>query len=169
MTKMTGFFTRARHVLAMLLLAGALSACATVRDMHGVTAAQRQVLVAEGFVDTPDGWLLSMQDQLLFDVDSSEIRAEMRRRIQHLSENLLHVGIGHARIDGHTDNSGTAEHNQALSLARAQSVAMVMTQSGFADTGLTTAGRGETSPIADNGSAEGRQRNRRVNIIISSI
>lgn len=168
MTKITEIFTHARHVLTMLLLAGALSACTTVRDVHGVTAAQRQVLVAEGFVDTPDGWLLSMQDQLLFDVDSSEIKAQMRNRIQHLSENLLRVGIDHARIDGHTDNSGTAEHNQALSLSRAQSVAMVMTQSGFTESRLTAVGRGETSPIADNDSVDGRQRNRRVNIIISS-
>lgn len=169
MTKISDIFTHARHALMALVLAGALSACATVRDAHGVTPAQRQVLVAEGFVDTPDGWLLSMQDQLLFDVDSSEIKPDMRSRIQHLSENLLRVGIDHARIDGHTDNSGTAEHNQALSLARAQSVAMVMTQSGFADSHLTTAGRGESSPIADNDSEAGRQRNRRVNIIISSI
>ena len=109
-----------------------------------------------------------MQDQLLFDVDSSEIKAQMRNRIQHLSENLLRVGIDHARIDGHTDNSGTAEHNQALSLSRAQSVAMVMTQSGFTESRLTAVGRGETSPIADNDSVDGRQRNRRVNIIISS-
>ncbi len=169
MTKMTEIFTRTRHVLTILLLSAALSACATVRNTHGVTTAQRQVLVAEGFVDTPDGWLLSMQDQLLFDVDSSDIKPDMRSRIQHLSENLLRVGIDHARIDGHTDDSGSTEHNLALSLSRAQSVAMIMAQSGFTDTNLTTAGRGEANPIADNSTADGKQRNRRVNIIISSI
>ncbi len=65
-------------------------------------------------------------------------------------------------IDGHTDNVGTDEYNQTLSDNRAASVKAYFISKGIDETRLNSAGHGETSPVADNNSAAGRQKNRRV-------
>ena len=65
-------------------------------------------------------------------------------------------------IDGHTDDVGTDETNQKLSDNRAASVRTYMVSKGIDESRITSAGHGETQPIADNKTAAGRQKNRRV-------
>ena len=76
---------------------------------------------------------------------------------------------GDARIlfEGHTDDEGQAEANLALSRRRAEAVRAALVDGGVAGTRMQAAGRGESDPVADNDSAEGRARNRRVEIIVS--
>ena len=69
-------------------------------------------------------------------------------------------------IIGHTDNTGSAEHNNQLSKRRADSVAQVLINSGVSSRRITTIGRGEDQPVASNLSPEGRAQNRRVEVII---
>lgn len=66
------------------------------------------------------------------------------------------------QIIGHTDNVGQAQANQALSLARAQAVRIYLVEHGIASTSLSALGKGADDPVADNASAEGRARNRRI-------
>ena len=69
-------------------------------------------------------------------------------------------------ITGHTDNVGAAEFNQTLSLRRAESVKAYAIKMGLDGSNIQTVGRGETNPIADNKTAEGRAANRRVDVEI---
>jgi OOP family OmpA-OmpF porin len=66
------------------------------------------------------------------------------------------------RIAGHTDSQGSPERNRELSLARAESVASYFTSRGIERDRLQTVGHGPDKPIADNGTRDGRQRNRRI-------
>jgi outer membrane protein OmpA-like peptidoglycan-associated protein len=67
-------------------------------------------------------------------------------------------------VQGHTDNVGNDANNQTLSEARAKAVVNWFTQHGIAAERLTSRGYGKTRPVADNGSDEGRAKNRRVEI-----
>ncbi len=67
-------------------------------------------------------------------------------------------------VQGHTDNVGNDASNQTLSEARAKAVMTWLTQHGVAADRLTAKGYGKTKPVADNGSDEGRAKNRRVEI-----
>jgi len=70
-------------------------------------------------------------------------------------------------IDGHTDNVGTDEKNQILSDNRAASVKAYIVSKGIDESRITSAGHGETMPIADNKTAAGRQKNRRSELVMS--
>lgn len=78
----------------------------------------------------------------------------------------LQDGTDRILIEGHTDDEGQAEANQALSRRRAEAVRAALAEGGVAGSRMQAAGRGESDPVADNGSAEGRARNRRVEIIV---
>jgi outer membrane protein OmpA-like peptidoglycan-associated protein len=67
-------------------------------------------------------------------------------------------------VEGHTDSSGSAEHNKALSQRRAEAVRAYLVSAGVDAARLSAVGRGEEDPIADNGTPEGRRRNRRVEL-----
>ena len=68
-------------------------------------------------------------------------------------------------IEGHTDNSGAVAHNRSLSEDRARSVVAALTAKGIAADRLQAAGFGADKPVADNGSEEGKARNRRVELV----
>ena len=68
-------------------------------------------------------------------------------------------------VQGHTDNTSTPAHNQQLSAARAQAVVAALTAQGIAAARLQAAGFGQTQPLADNATAAGRARNRRVELV----
>ena len=72
-------------------------------------------------------------------------------------------------IVGHTDSTGSDQYNQGLSERRAASVASYMGGQGLPGTRVRQEGRGESQPIASNDSADGRKRNRRVDIVIKPV
>ncbi|MEZ5558138.1 MAG: OmpA family protein [Pseudomonadales bacterium] len=72
-----------------------------------------------------------------------------------------------AVIEGHTDSAGTDAYNQSLSERRAQAVVQALTNSGIEGSRLSAVGYGESRPIASNATAEGRQKNRRVTVVVS--
>ena len=71
-------------------------------------------------------------------------------------------------IDGHTDNVGGDEYNQKLSEDRAAAVKNYLISKGIEESRITSAGHGETMPIADNNTAEGRKKNRRVEMKLTT-
>jgi outer membrane protein OmpA-like peptidoglycan-associated protein len=117
-------------------------------------------------INTGSELIVRMPNGILFDVDSAALYPQVRADLNVLAGNLLRYPNSTVFVVGHTDNTGTAAHNQALSERRAQSVARVLMDGGVAPSRIIASGRGEDQPIASNLTPEGRQVNRRVDITI---
>src|SRR5690242_5389329 len=78
-----------------------------------------------------------------------------------------HPEITHVRVEGHTDNIGTAEYNQNLSQARAEAVRAYLVEAGVEPNRLSASGFGYSRPIDSNDTEEGRAKNRRVEFLIA--
>lgn len=153
--------------LVLILLPLLLAACQTMPAPKGFTPAQVATLKAEGFVETGDGWTLTINERLLFATNESALKPEQVTILEATAKNLVSVGILTARVEGHTDSTGTTAYNQTLSQARAQSVARALQSSGMRFDADQIIGRGETIPLSPNDTAEGRQDNRRVVVIVT--
>jgi outer membrane protein OmpA-like peptidoglycan-associated protein len=125
------------------------------RDLDGATVAR----VGEGIVVTFEGGIL-------FDFDRADLRPTARANLQQLAQNLQRHDRTEVLVIGHTDSVGAASYNQGLSERRAQSAANYLTNLGVAGHRISTRGMGENDPIASNETAEGRQLNRRVEVVI---
>ncbi|WXL26416.1 OmpA family protein [Ectopseudomonas mendocina] len=132
----------------------------------GLSQQQTELLQYEGFTLTDDGWELNMSAKLLFPLNSDQLSAEMNTRITHITQQLLSIGIDHARLEGHADSTGTPAYNEELSTRRANSVAQAMINAGMSEEKISVRGMGITKPVHDNSTAQGRRENRRVVIII---
>jgi len=117
-------------------------------------------------INTGSELIVRMPNGILFDIDSAALRPQVQSDLNVLAGNLLRYPNSTIFIVGHTDNTGSAAHNQQLSQRRAQSVASVLTAGGVAPARIIATGRGEDQPIASNLTPEGRQANRRVEITI---
>ena len=113
-----------------------------------------------------EGIKITFDSGILFDVDKAELRPEAKTNIANLSKILNKYSDTNILIEGHTDSTGSFDHNQVLSERRAESVASYAEGIGVASTRVQTKGYGETQPIASNATTEGRQENRRVEIAI---
>jgi outer membrane protein OmpA-like peptidoglycan-associated protein len=100
-----------------------------------------------------------------FDVDKSTIRPESEPIVAEIFKLLDANPDLRVRIEGHTDSTGEADHNQTLSENRAAAVFGALLVKGIAQSRLESAGFGATKPIADNESEEGKAKNRRVEIV----
>ena len=124
-------------------------------DLEGATVSR----VGEGIVVTFDSGIL-------FDVDRSELRSAARDNLQELADNLREYERTDVMILGHTDATGSDAYNQALSERRAGAAATYLEQLGIAPERISTRGMGENDPVATNETTEGRQLNRRVEVVI---
>jgi outer membrane protein OmpA-like peptidoglycan-associated protein len=116
--------------------------------------------------DTPRGLVVNMGD-VLFDFGKYNLRPEAREKLARLSGIVLgHPGLNLA-VEGYTDNVGTDEINMTLSQKRAEAVRSYLLEQGLADANVTAQGLGKSSPVADNSTPAGRQKNRRVEIVVS--
>lgn len=103
---------------------------------------------------------------LYFETDKSSIKQVSYSKLDELAESLTHYKELKLEIIGHTDNMGSEEYNLSLSQDRAQEVVNYLIKKGIEPIRLKPLGVGETQPIADNNSEEGRQLNRRTEIRI---
>ncbi|MEJ6388123.1 OmpA family protein [Gymnodinialimonas ulvae] len=110
--------------------------------------------------------IVTMPEGILFDIDSAAIRAGLQSDLRALASNLNQYPNTDVIVEGHTDNTGSAGYNQDLSTRRAQAVAGVLLEAGVAPFRVRSLGRGEDDPVATNLTPEGRQQNRRVEVII---
>jgi len=116
--------------------------------------------------DTSRGLVVNMAD-VLFDVAKYDLRPLAREKLARLSGIVLaHPGL-RLDVEGHTDSTGTVEFNDKLSQDRAESVRSYLIEQGLPTANLTAKGLGQSMPVASNNTADGRQKNRRVEIIIS--
>jgi outer membrane protein OmpA-like peptidoglycan-associated protein len=120
-----------------------------------------------GIVNTGSQLIVTMPQDILFAIDSATLTPTLIGDLQDVARSLNNYPNTTVQVVGHTDNTGDAAYNQRLSEQRAQSVASVLINGGVAPARLQIVGRGENNPIASNQTAEGRQQNRRVEIIIT--
>lgn len=99
---------------------------------------------------------------ILFDVDSDVLRPESTAVLRQIEQTLAQHEDLAIVIEGHTDATGDDAHNQRLSERRAQAVVDWLVGQGIDAARLSAAGKGETEPVADNATPDGRQENRRV-------
>jgi outer membrane protein OmpA-like peptidoglycan-associated protein len=104
-----------------------------------------------------------------FDVNSADIKFEARQTYDKIAAVLKDYDKSVIHVVGHTDSDGTDPYNQGLSERRAGSVANLLANDGVASSRIRIEGRGEREPVASNTTAEGKRRNRRVDIVIKTV
>jgi outer membrane protein OmpA-like peptidoglycan-associated protein len=107
---------------------------------------------------------LNMPGDITFATGKSNVQSEFEPVLNSVSQVLKKYPETRIQVQGFTDNTGSSEFNQMLSEQRARSVASYFERNGIAGERVTTVGFGESQPIAENDTAEGRQQNRRVEI-----
>lgn len=116
--------------------------------------------------DTPRGLVVNMGD-VLFDTAKADLRPPAREALARLSGIVLNYPTLQLTIEGHTDSTGTEEFNQKLSEKRAGNVRDYLASQGLDPSSIVAKGMGQQMPVAENTTAQGRQKNRRVEIIVS--
>lgn len=102
--------------------------------------------------------------KVLFEFDKSNLTAEAQGQLQALLPKLKGAEVTAVKVVGHTDSVGSDDYNQKLSERRAASVRQYLEQQQVAADKLSSEGKGESEPVADNGTEEGRSQNRRVEL-----
>ena len=116
--------------------------------------------------DTARGLVVNMSD-VLFDSGQYTLRPLAREKLAKISGIVLAYPTLMLAVEGNTDSVGTEEFNQTLSENRANSVRTYLTKQGVPEASTTAQGFGKTRPIASNDTSDGRQQNRRVELIVS--
>ncbi len=117
--------------------------------------------------NTGDALYVNLPAGVTFDVDSAAIRPEFFTPLTNVAQTMNEYPESYIDVIGHTDSTGSTQHNQALSERRAGSVGNFFVSQRVLQQRIVTYGFGETQPIADNSSPQGRQANRRVEIKIT--
>jgi outer membrane protein OmpA-like peptidoglycan-associated protein len=115
--------------------------------------------VSRGFVLTLSG--------VLFETGKATLLPGAEATLTRVSDYMTQYPRTRLRIEGHTDSQGSMETNQRLSYMRAESVAQALAMRGVSPDRIETAGLGPEMPVASNATPEGRQQNRRVEILFS--
>ena len=116
--------------------------------------------------DTARGLVVNMSD-VLFDSGRYTLRPLAREKLAKISGIVLGYPSLRLAVEGNTDSVGTEAFNQHLSEQRAEGVRTYLTQQGVPESSTTSTGFGKTRPVASNDTSEGRQQNRRVELVVS--
>ena len=117
--------------------------------------------------NTGNQLIVTLPEAITFDTDSATVHPEYVDEIAFVARSLRDNPASNIQVVGHTDNTGSAAHNQGLSERRADSVAKILTDNGVASMRITASGVGFNQPVASNDTPGGRAQNRRVEIIIT--
>ena len=146
-----------------------LEAARATQQAQAATAQVQQLqqeLASLQAKQTDRGLVLTLGD-VLFETGKADLRPGALRNLYPLVTFLQKYPERRVMIEGHTDNVGSDAYNLDLSQRRADAVRDFLLQNGVNPAQLTTRGYGKASPVASNNTAEGRQQNRRVELIIS--
>ncbi|MDR3389540.1 MAG: OmpA family protein [Rudaea sp.] len=116
---------------------------------------------------TQRGFVVTLGD-FLFEVDRAELKPGAARTLDQLGRALSDDPRSSMAIDGHTDSTGSRDHNLDLSLQRAQAVKAYLVQHGIDPARISTQGLGPDYPVASNATEAGRQQNRRVEVTVQT-
>jgi len=123
----------------------------TITDINGLQAIQ-----------------VTFSSGILFDTNSATLSEESKAALKDFSAKMADLPMTDITIMGHTDNTGSLEVNQRLSQKRAEAVKKCLKDNGFDEARLSAIGKAYEQPVADNGTAEGRAQNRRVEIYVTA-
>ncbi|MFD2522089.1 OmpA family protein [Emticicia soli] len=126
------------------------------KDLDGVAEVER--------VD--EGIKLTMKSGVLFGFDSFALNDNSRASLEKLSETLKEYEDTNILVAGHTDNVGAESYNMKLSEKRANAVADFLKKKGIKNARMSVIGYGESTPVVDNSTEAGRDKNRRVELAI---
>ena len=112
---------------------------------------------------------LDLSSEVSFDIDSARINRGFYSSLDKVANVLAEYPQTAVHIIGHTDSTGSDAYNHTLSMKRATSVKRYLTRQGVHEPRTRTEGRGENVPVATNATADGRSRNRRVEIFLKPI
>lgn len=147
--------------------AAALAAAQTQAERdQALLAEQDAQLKALQAKKTDRGMVITLGD-VLFNVDKTNLSAGGINNVKKLAAFLEKYPQRKVQIEGHTDSTGSDSYNQGLSERRADAVKTALVNMGISADRITTRGYGESSPVATNNTAAGRQINRRVEIVLS--
>ncbi len=158
----------AKAKLAAEFKAGAASQEAEQAKQERDQARARMQAALTAIVETREtarGIVVNLPD-ILFDVDKATLKPQAREVLSKICGIMQVVGEYELSIEGHTDSTGSDEHNQKLSEERAGSVRGFLASCGLKSDAMASKGYGEAQPIASNDTNDGRQKNRRVEIVI---
>jgi outer membrane protein OmpA-like peptidoglycan-associated protein len=113
-----------------------------------------------------EGIKITFDSGILFDVDKSDLRPVSQTNLAELAQILNKYPDTNILIEGHTDSTGSDDHNMTLSKERAQSVASYLAVVAVKSERFSIVGYGESQPIVTNDTPEGQQKNRRVDIAV---
>ena len=113
-----------------------------------------------------DKLVVQFNSAILFDTNKSELKDAAKKDLTEFSRVLAEYKETNLIIEGHTDNVGKKDYNKKLSQQRAETVIAFISSTGVDRARLTPAGYGDEKPVAENATADGRQKNRRVEIQI---
>ena len=112
--------------------------------------------------------VMIISNDILFDFNKSEIKPQYYKNLKNLTKFLKLRNSIEISINGHTDNIGSDHYNLGLSLDRANSVMAFLVKNGISSNRLSVNGYGKTRPISPNDTEEGRQLNRRIEIVVTN-
>jgi outer membrane protein OmpA-like peptidoglycan-associated protein len=137
-------------------------------DSRTLEADQLKRQIAElNAKETERGLVVTLGD-VLFEFDKSQLKGGAANNLNTLVAFLNSYPDRSVLIEGHTDSAGSNAYNFSLSQRRAESVRRYLINRGIAASRLDASGKGETSPVASNADATGRQMNRRVEVVIAN-
>jgi OmpA-OmpF porin, OOP family len=119
---------------------------------------------APAVVAAPTSEKVTFAADAFFDFDKSTLKPEGKAKLDDLVSKMSGLNLEVVIAVGHTDSVGTDAYNQALSVRRADAVKAYLVDKGIEKNRVYTEGKGEKQPVADNKTAEGRAKNRRVEI-----
>lgn len=129
-------------------------------------AALAQLALLSMAKQEPRGLVLTLSGSVLFRFNEATLLPTANAKLDQVSKALLDIRERNIVVEGYTDSKGPAIYNQDLSQRRAEVVRNFLVDRGYPASRIETVGKGESSPIANNASPEGRANNRRVEIVI---
>ncbi|TBT87465.1 OmpA family protein [Propioniciclava sinopodophylli] len=129
-------------------------------------AKAQQSLKDLGAQRTPDGWVLTLPETVLFEYNKYDILPGADAKLTEVGALLAHFADAEIRVQGHTDSTGSADGNATLSKNRADAVAKALSGKGVSASRMTVEGFAAERPVASNATDEGRAKNRRVEIVL---
>ncbi len=142
------------------------AADANAQRDQALIAKQEQQLQELNAKKTERGMVITLGD-VLFRTDKAQLESGGMHNVQKLADFLKQYPKNKVLIEGYTDSTGSADHNQTLSEQRANAVRSALTDMGISNDRISTRGYGEEYPVASNDTTANRQLNRRVEIILS--
>ncbi|MGE3759266.1 MAG: OmpA family protein, partial [Pseudobdellovibrionaceae bacterium] len=116
---------------------------------------------------TEQGLVTKLKSDILFDTGKSDLKGAADGNLKQMAEIMKKYPENVLTVKGYTDNTGSAKLNEELSKKRAEAVRTQLVASGMSPDVISTQGMGPTNPVADNGTADGRMKNRRVEIEVT--